>query len=66
ITEGGDRLTDGAAVQLASDIHARGQNGAAATPGAPSAVPTAAPAAAPTDGKPRKKHGPSKPAATTG
>jgi multidrug efflux system membrane fusion protein len=69
ITEGGDRLTDGAPVQLASDIHARGQTGAAVPGAAPSASPGAAQADAPSDtpasAKPSHQHGTRKPASTT-
>jgi multidrug efflux system membrane fusion protein len=67
ITEGGDRLTDGAQVQLASDIHAHGQKGGAAPAATPSATDpaAAAPGDAPTTGKSRHQHGTHKPASTT-
>jgi membrane fusion protein, multidrug efflux system len=66
ITEGGDRLTDGAAVQLASDIHTRAPVNGAAANSAPAAVPAAAPADAPAaNAKPRHQHGTRKPAGTT-
>jgi multidrug efflux system membrane fusion protein len=72
ITEGGDRLTDGAPVQLASDIHARASAGGAAHGGggaAPAATPAAgqppAPADAPAGGKPAHKHRSRQPASTT-
>lgn len=65
ITEGGDRLTDGAAVQLASDIHARGQKGAATPAAASPTAPATAPADAPVNGKSRRNRSASKPASTT-
>jgi multidrug efflux system membrane fusion protein len=71
ITEGGDRLTDGAPVQLASDIHARGAGGAAhgGSAAAPASAPAAGQPAAPADaaagGKPAHKHRSQQPASTT-
>jgi len=65
ITEGGDRLTEGAAVQLASDIHARGQKGAATPAAASPTAPATAPADAPVNGKSRRNRSASKPASTT-
>jgi multidrug efflux system membrane fusion protein len=69
ITEGGDRLTDGAVVQLASDIHARGAKGAASQSATPSAsAPPAAeqpPGTAPVNGNPTQKHRARQPASTT-
>jgi multidrug efflux system membrane fusion protein len=65
ITEGGDRLTDGAAVQLAADIHTRRPAAApAVNPNAAGAAPPAdAPSATPASAKPRQ-HGTHKPAST--
>jgi multidrug efflux system membrane fusion protein len=69
ITEGGDRLTDGAPVQLTSDIHAYGAKGGAAHGGTPDAAPAAnqpqAPADTPANGKPAHKHRTRPPASTT-
>lgn len=68
ITEGGDRLTDGAAVQLASDIHARGANGGAAPDPSSSASPSSPPdrtsGEQPAHGTPGHPHRTREPAST--
>jgi multidrug efflux system membrane fusion protein len=69
ITEGGDRLTDGAAVQLASDIRSRGPNGAAAPGASPGASSTPATdqtsGIQPANGKSAGQHRTRQPASTT-
>jgi membrane fusion protein, multidrug efflux system len=69
ITEGGDRLSDGASVQLAADIHTRRPAAGAAQAAAPESAPTPAPAVAPSDtpasGKQRHQRGAGKAASTT-
>jgi multidrug efflux system membrane fusion protein len=69
ITEGGDRLSDGAAVQLASDIHTRGPNGGAVHGASPSASPTPAqnqaPSGQPVNGKSGHQNRTRQPASTT-
>jgi multidrug efflux system membrane fusion protein len=65
ITEGGDRLTDGAAVQLASDIRARGQASGATPAASSAAAPAAAPGNTPVNGTARRKRGTRTPASTT-
>jgi len=69
ITEGGDRLTDGAAVQLASDIHARGAKGAATPSASPSAsappAPEQTPGTPPVNGKSSQQHRARQPTSTT-
>jgi multidrug efflux system membrane fusion protein len=69
ITEGGDRLSDGASVQLAADIHTRRPAAGAAQAAAPESAPTPAPAVAPSDtptsGKQRHQRGAGKAASTS-
>jgi multidrug efflux system membrane fusion protein len=64
ITEGGDRLSDGATVQVAADVHTHRAAGAAAQPATPEVAPTPASAATPASGKPREQR-PGKAVSTT-